>query len=122
VDKPAGIGWIPSDWLSFSPDRKSVALPTYYVNSSSLPLREHPRPEARVLTTLTFNAPVEMLGVGTSGWAQVRDLKTSVVGWAPPRNLSRTSLSSPSSSPRRRAPARKAPPKEEPAPVKPSGM
>jgi hypothetical protein len=37
VDKPAGIGWIPSGWLSFSPDRKSVALPTYYVNSSSLP-------------------------------------------------------------------------------------
>jgi uncharacterized protein YgiM (DUF1202 family) len=122
VDKPAGIGWIPSGWLSFSPDRKSVALPTYYVNSSSLPLREHPRPEARVLTTLTFNAPVEMLGVGTSGWAQVRDLKSSVVGWAPPRYLSETSKSAPSSSKRRPAPARKAPPKKEAAPAAPSAM
>ena len=50
VDKPAGIGWIPNDWLSFSPDRKSVTLPTYYVNRDNLPLREHPRPEALVLT------------------------------------------------------------------------
>ena len=122
VDKPAGIGWIPNGWLSFSPDRKSVTLPTYYVNSDSLPLREHPRPEARTLTTLRFNDGVEMLGVGASGWAQVRDLKTSQVGWAPPRYLSATSLSSPPSSPRRRAPARKAPPKEAPAPAKPSGM
>jgi uncharacterized protein YgiM (DUF1202 family) len=122
VDKPAGIGWIPSDWLSFSSDRKSVALPIYYVNTESLPLRVHPRPEANVLTMLNFNDRVEMLGVGTSGWAQVRDLKTSQVGWAPPRYLSETSLSSPSPSKRRRAPARKAPPKEEPAPAKPSGM
>jgi hypothetical protein len=122
VDKPAGIGWIPSDWLSFSPDRQSVATPTYYVNIASLPLRVHPRPEAQVLTTLNFNDPVEMLGVGTSGWAQVRDLKTSQLGWVPPRNLSATSLSSPPSPPRRRAPARKAPPKEEPPPAKPSGM
>jgi uncharacterized protein YgiM (DUF1202 family) len=122
VDKPAGIGWIPSDWLSFSSDRKSVALPIYYVNTDSLPLRVHPRPEANVLTMLNFNDRVEMLGVGTSGWAQVRDLKTSQVGWAPPRYLSETSQGAPSSSKRRRAPARKAPPKEEPAPVKPSGM
>ena len=122
VDKPAGIGWIPNDWLSFSRDRQSVALPTYYVNRDSLPLRQHPRPEARVLTTLGFNDPVEMLGVGTSGWAQVRDLKSSMVGWAPPRYLSETSLSSPPSSKRRRAPARKAPPKEEPAPAAPSAM
>jgi hypothetical protein len=122
VDKPAGIGWIPSGLLSFSPDRKSVALPTYHVNISSLPLRDAPRPEAGILTMLHFNDPVEMLGVGTSGWAQVRDLKSSVVGWAPPRYLSRTSLSSPPSSPRRRPPARKRPPKEEPAPEKPSAM
>ena len=122
VDKPAGIGWIPNDWLSFSPDRKSVTLPTYYVNRDNLPLREHPRPEANVLTMLNFNDRVEMLGVGTSGWAQVRDLKSSVLGWAPPRYLSETSLRSPSSSKRRRAPARKAPPKEDPAPAAPSAM
>jgi uncharacterized protein YgiM (DUF1202 family) len=118
----AAMGWIPSDWLSISPDRQTVGLPTYYVNTNSLPLRVHPRSEAQILTTLHFNDPVEMLGVGKSGWAQVRDLKTSQVGWAPPRYLSETSLSSPPSSPRRRAPARKAPPKEEPAPAKPKAM
>jgi uncharacterized protein YgiM (DUF1202 family) len=118
----AAMGWIPSDWLSISPDRQTVALPTYYVNSSSLPLRDAPRPSGGVLTTLNFNDPVEMLGVGKSGWAQVRDLKTSKVGWAPPRYLSETSLSSPPSSKRRRAPARKAPPQEKSAPENPSAM
>jgi uncharacterized protein YgiM (DUF1202 family) len=122
VDKPAGMGWIPSGWLSFSPDRKSVALPTYHVNISSLPLRDAPRPEAGVITMLHLNDPVEMLGVGTSGWAQVRVLPGNTVGWVPPRYLSPSSLSSPPSSPRRRSPARKAPPKEEPAPEKPSAM
>jgi len=119
VDR-AAMGWIPSDWLSISPDRQTVALPTYYVNSTSLPLRDAPRPSGGVLTTLHFNDPVEMLGVGKSGWAQVRDLRSSVVGWAPPRYLSETSMSSPPSSKRRRAPARKAPPQEKPAP--PSAM
>ena len=90
--------------------------------AAACPLRDAPRPDAGVLTTLPFNDPVEMLGVGTSGWAQVRDLKSSVVGWAPPRYLSATSLSSPPSSQRRRAPARKAPPKEETAPAPPSAM
>jgi uncharacterized protein YgiM (DUF1202 family) len=116
VDK-ATMGWIPSDWLSISPDRQTVGLPTYYVNTDSLPLRIHPRPEAQVLTTLHFNDPVEMLGVGKSGWAQVRDLRSSIVGFAPPRFLSETSMSSPPSSRRRRAPARKAPP-----PAKPDAM
>jgi uncharacterized protein YgiM (DUF1202 family) len=119
VDR-AAMGWIPSDWLSISPDRQTVALPTYYVNSSNLPLRDAPRPSGSVLTTLHFNDPVEMLGVGKSGWAQVRDLKTSMVGWAPPRHLSEKSLSSPPSSKRRRAPARQAPPPEKPSP--PSAM
>ncbi len=122
VDKPAAIGWIPSAWLSFSPDRKSAAPPIYHVNSDSLPLRVHPRPEANVLITLYRNDAVEMLGVGTSGWAQVRDLKSSVIGWAPPRYLSPGAGDDSAPPPRRRAPARKAPPKEEPAPAKPSGM
>ena len=110
VDRPTGIGWIPSDLLSYSPDRNTVGLPTYHVNISSLPLRDAPRPEADVLTMLHFNDPVEMLGVGTSGWAQVRDLRSSVVGWVPPRYLSRTRRVLP---PRRRAdglrPARRLP-------------
>ena len=122
VDRPTGIGWIPSDLLSYSPDRTTVGLPTYHVNVSSVPLHLHPRPESQVLVTLHRNDAVEMMGVGTSGWAQVRDLKSSVVGWAPPRYLSSTSSSSPPSSPRRRAPARQAPPQEGPAPAKPSAM
>ena len=126
VDRPTGIGWIPSDLLSYSPDRKTVALPTYHVNISSLPLRDAPRPEAGILTMLHLNDPVEMLGVGTSGWAQVRDLRSSMVGWVAPRYLSSGPADYPTSSPRRRAPARKAPPKEEKAPPeapgKPSAM
>ena len=88
VDRPTGIGWIPNGLLSYSPDRKTAAMPTYHVNIDSLPLREHPRPESRILTMLYLNDPVEMLGVGTSGWAQVRDFKTSQVGYVPPRYLS----------------------------------
>ena len=37
---------------------------------------------------MRFNEPVEMLGVGTSGWAQVRILQSDVVGFVPPHNLS----------------------------------
>jgi SH3-like domain-containing protein len=88
VDKPVGIGWIPSDWLSISPDRKTVALPTYHVNVSSVPLRQHPRPEAETLATLHLNDAVEMMGVGKSGWAQVRVLQSNLVGWVAPRYLS----------------------------------
>jgi hypothetical protein len=54
--------------------------------------------------------------------SEVRGLKSSMVGWAPRRYLSETSLSSPPSSKRRQAPARKAPPKEKPEPEKPSAM
>jgi uncharacterized protein YgiM (DUF1202 family) len=114
VDR-TGIGWIRSDLLSFSPDLKAKPVPHYYVNTSSLALRDSPRPNAKVLTTLGFNDPVEMLGVSTSGWAQVRDLRSSIIGWAPPRYLSSAPVSHPKSPRRRRAPARQAPPKEEKA-------
>jgi uncharacterized protein YgiM (DUF1202 family) len=108
----SGAGWILSEFLSYSPDLRARPPAPYYVNISSLPLRDEPAPRANVLTTLHFNDPVEMLGVGTSGWAQVRDFRTSMVGWVPPRNLSSSPLTYPKS-PRRRAPARKAVPKEE---------
>jgi uncharacterized protein YgiM (DUF1202 family) len=120
VDK-TGIGWIRSDWLSFSPDLQAKPVPHYYVNTSSLALRDGPSPSGGVLTTLYFNDPVEMLGV-SSGYAQVRDLKTSKVGWVLPRYLSPSSLSTPKSSRRHRAPARKASPREEKAPEPPSAM
>jgi len=118
VDR-SGSGWVPSDLLSYSPDLQTRAGGTYYVNRSSLTLHDEPNPNSRVLLTLHFNDPVEMLGVGASGWAQVRDLRTSTVGWVAPRYLSSSPLKHPKS-PRRRAP-RKAAPKEEP-PEPPKAM
>jgi len=112
----SAIGWILSNLLSYSPDLKATPEPPYYVNRSSIALRDKPTPNSNVLTTLHFNDPVEMLGVGTSGWAQVRDLRSSLVGYVDPRYLSSAPLSSPKSSSRRRAPARKASPKKEKAP------
>ncbi len=107
-----GIGWIPSNLLSYSPDLKAKHLPTYYANTNSLAIHQHPTPNSSVLFTLNFNDPVEMLGVSTSGWAQVRDLRSNTIGWVAPRYLSDTPLSSPKSPRRRRAPARKAAPQE----------
>lgn len=118
VDRSA-MGWIPSSMLTYSPGTPSEPRPTYYVNTGSLTLRNAPRPEATAVTTLHQNDAVEMIGV-SSGWAQVRDLKTSLVGWAPPRYLSpkpkvyRKTYRRP-----RQAP--KEPPKEEQAPA-PSAM
>jgi uncharacterized protein YgiM (DUF1202 family) len=88
VDRPTGIGWIPSNLLSYSPDLKAVALPTYHVKVSSALLYLHPRPESQVLATLHRNDAVEMMGVGTSGWAQVRVRQSNLVGWIDPRYLS----------------------------------
>jgi len=121
VDR-SGAGWMPSDLLSYSPDQVAKPRLTYYVNTSSLTVRDEPNPNTRAVLTLHFNDPVEMLGVGASGWAQVRDLRTSVVGWVPPRYLSSSPLKYPKSE-RRRAP-KKAPkeaPKEE-APEVPKAM
>jgi len=111
VDR-SGSGWILSDLLSYSPDLQTRAGGTYYVNRSSLTLHDEPNPNSRVLLTFHFNDSVEMLGVSASGWAQVRDLRTSVVGWVPPRYLSSSPLKYPKS-PRRRAP-KKAPKEEAP--------
>ncbi len=115
VERPA-IGWIRNEFISYSPDLQDKPVPPYHVNTGSLDLRDKPNPNANVVVTLRFNDPVEMLGV-SSGWAQVRDLRTSVVGWADPRYLSSASLSQPRSTHRRRVRPRKPEPKEEqPAP------
>jgi uncharacterized protein YgiM (DUF1202 family) len=114
VDR-AAIGWIPNAFLSYSPDLKGKPIPPYYVNVSNIPLRDSPNPKGKVLKTLHFNERVEMIDVGKSGWAQVRELKSSIVGWVDPRYLSAAAPSHPKSTRRRRAPARKAPPQEEKA-------
>jgi uncharacterized protein YgiM (DUF1202 family) len=115
VDK-TGAGWMRSAQLSFSPDLEAKAPPHYYVNTSSVALMAHPNPSAEVLTTLHFNEPVEMLGT-FSGYAQVRELKTSKVGFVLPRYLSKAPENVHKS--RRRAPRRA--PKENP-PEPPSAM
>lgn len=108
-----GIGWMLSDSLSYSPDLRTKPKSTYYVNRSSITLYNEPTSNSDVLGTLRFNEPVEMLGVGASGWAQVRVLQTSKVGWVPPRYLSSAPFEYPRSTPRRRVPKKQAP-KEEP--------
>lgn len=108
-----GIGWMLSDLLSYSPDLRTKPKSTYYVNRSSITLYNEPTSNSDVLGTLRFNEAVEMLGVGASGWAQVRVLKTSKVGWVPPRYLSSAPFEYPRSTPRRRVPKKQAP-KQEP--------
>ena len=114
VDR-SGIGWITSDLLSYNPDLRTGSRGKYYVNKSSITLHSDPSPHSRVLKTLRFNEAVEMLGVGASGWAQVRDLSTSIVGWTPPRYLSSKPLRYPKSPKRRHRRAPKKPAKEKPA-------
>jgi hypothetical protein len=114
VDKSAS-GWLPSDLLSFSPDLKAQAPPHYYVNTSSLALHAHPSPNAAVIAYLHFNEPVEMLGVA-SGFAQVRKLHTSKVGFVWPRYLSPSPLRSPKAARRHRAPRHQAPQEKTPPP------
>jgi hypothetical protein len=98
--------------LTYSPGTPSTPRPPYFVKVSSVALRDAPSPNANPLTTMYFNDRVEMLGVGASGWAQVRDLRTSIVGYVDPRYLSTSPSRYPKSSRRRHAP--KAAPKEEP--------
>ena len=112
VDR-AAIGWIPNAFLSYSPELQGKPIPPYYVNVSSVPLRDKPNPNGNVIRTLHLNERVEMIDVGTSGWAQVRELEGSRVGWVDPRYLSAAAPGHPRSTPRRRAPARKAPHPEE---------
>jgi len=97
----------------------SKVRPHYYVNQSTVALRAHPRPNADVLAYLHFNEPVEMLGV-TSGFAQVRELKGSQVGFVWPRYLSTSPLKYPRAKRRHRAPRPK-PPKEK-TPEPPNAM
>ena len=88
--------------------------PIYYVNVSSLALREGPTTSASMITTLSFNDQVELIGT-SHGWGNVRDLRRNFVGWAALKYLQPSPADRPRPVPsRHRAPA--APKKEEPAP------
>jgi uncharacterized protein YgiM (DUF1202 family) len=105
-------GWVPAAALSPQP-----GPPYYYVDVSSLALRAGPSTGTRIITTLHLNDRVEMLGLGPTGWAQVRDLRTNIIGWVAARYLETFPVAYPRSVPRKRAPAQKAAPEEsQPAP------
>jgi len=100
--------------------------PYFYVAVDGLALRSGPGTSNPILTTLSFNQQVEMMGTSAGGWFQVRDPSTGTVGWAASRYLQSYPASYPRSAPARRAPPKKeeqAPaPTPAPAPVQPKAM
>jgi hypothetical protein len=83
----------------------------YFVNVSSLALREGPTTASPQIGTLQFNDEVEILET-SSGWARVGDVRRDRVGWASLRYLQPVPADRPRSAPRRRpTPAPKEPAK-----------
>jgi len=114
--KSRTTGWIPAAALSPRP-----GPPYFYVDVSSLALRAGPSTGTRVLTTLHLNDQVEMLGMGPAGWAEVRDVRTNIIGWVAARYLETFPVAYPKAAPRKRAPAKKEAPEEpEEAPKAPA--
>ncbi len=101
-------GWIPASAVSSRP-----GAPYYYVAISSLALRAGPSTGNRALTSLPLNTQVELLGMGPSGWAQVRELPGGMIGWVAFRYLETFPVSRPRPTPAKRKGAPS--PKEEPA-------
>jgi hypothetical protein len=87
--------------------------PLYFVNISSLALREGPTTAAPQIGTLEFNDEVEILET-RSGWARVGDYRRDRTGWASMRYLQPVPADRPRTVPRKRP----APPPKEP--VKPA--
>lgn len=84
------------------------APPLYFVNVSSLALRDGPTTAAPQIATLYFNDEVELLDT-SAGWGRVRDVKRNIVGWAYMKYLQPVPASRPRAVPRKAPPA---PPKE----------
>ena len=88
----------------------------YFVNVSSLALREGPTTSAPQVGTLHFNDEVQILET-SSGWARVGDVSRDRVGWAYMRYLQPVPADRPRSVPRKRsAPAPKEPATPAPTP------
>ena len=98
--------------------------PLYFVNVSSLALREGPTTSAPMITTLNFNDEVELMGT-SDGWGRIRDIRRGFVGWASLRYLQPAPASRPVYVPPKRkatpAAPKEEPKKEEPKP-EPSGV
>ncbi len=89
--------------------------PVYFVNTSSLALREGPTTAAPQIGTLQFNDEVELLDT-SSGWARVYDLRRDMTGWASMRYLQPVPADRPRTVRKRRAPAPKEPAQPAPTP------
>jgi len=90
--------------------------PLYFVNVSSLALRDGPTTAATQIGTLQFNDEVELLDT-SAGWGRVVDLRRDMTGWASMRYLQPVPADRPRSTPRRRpAPAPKEPAQPAPTP------
>ncbi|MEW6386493.1 MAG: SH3 domain-containing protein [Thermodesulfobacteriota bacterium] len=110
--KSGNLGWIPVLAVSERP-----GPPFYYVNVSSLALRAGPSTANRIIATLGFNEQVEILGMGPSGWAKVRDVPRGIIGWVAGRYLEAFPVPAPRRAPvKKKAPAKKAAPEKEEAP------
>jgi uncharacterized protein YgiM (DUF1202 family) len=116
--KSRATGWIPASAVSPRP-----GPPYYYVAISSLALRSGPSTANKALTTLRLNSQVELLGMGSGGWAQVREVPSGIIGWVAFRYLETFPVSYPKTPAKRRAPAKKGAPEEpEEAPKAPKAM
>jgi uncharacterized protein YgiM (DUF1202 family) len=73
----------------------------YFVNVSSLALREGPTTASPQIGTLQFNDEVEILETN-SGWARVGDVRRDRTGWASLRYLQPVPADRPRSAPRKR--------------------
>jgi uncharacterized protein YgiM (DUF1202 family) len=93
------------------------AYPLYYVNVSSLALREGPTTQARMISVLTFNDDVELLET-SGGWGRVHDLRRDLVGWASLKYLQ----AAPASRPRPVYTPKRRPAPASPSPEKPKAM
>ena len=88
----------------------------YFVNVSSLALREGPTTAAPQIGTLQFNDEVEILET-RSGWARIGDARRDQTGWASMRYLQPIPADRPRPVPRKRpAPAPKEPAQPAPTP------
>jgi uncharacterized protein YgiM (DUF1202 family) len=85
----------------------SPGPPYFYVTVDGLALRAGPGTSNPILTTLSFNQQVEMLGTNAGGWFQVRDPSTGTVGWVASRYLQSYPGSYPRPVPPKRPPAKK---------------
>ena len=113
--EPAPVPPPPPSWVEAPPPPEPSL---FFVNVSSLALREGPTTSAPQISTLSFNDQVEMLET-SGGWARVRDLNRGLIGWASMRYLQPVPASRPRPVPRRQPSTPKEPapePSEAPTP------